>query len=148
MKARVKEQNYYLTSTYSIGRYLRSVLKNWGYYVFLNRSNKSDSCYLETDTGSMEEPNSILIRVSNHPVMNEKTVDYDVYAGFERTGAVSYIDLIVKLAELLGHRVPSYLLRLHQGTYYYRQYRIQLRERANIAETRGYWPDSWKLYVS
>jgi len=67
MERKEKDNNFYFTTTDGIGRYLNTVLKHWGYKVYFNNSEHSDSCYLKSDIGMLETNNLINVRVSNHP---------------------------------------------------------------------------------
>jgi len=148
LKRKEKDSSFYLTTTDGIGRYLNTVLTHWGYQVYYNYSEQSDSCYIKSDIGFMEEHNLINIRVSNHPVRkNDAIVDYDVYAGYLRPYAISYVDLIINLAALLGQKSPERINVLRPGTGSYRQYKIELQRRAAIAKAKGYWPISQRFYV-
>ena len=148
MERKEKDNNFYFTTTDGIGRYLNTVLKHWGYKVYFNNSEHSDSCYLKSDIGMLETNNLINVRVSNHPIRrNDIIVDYDVYAGYLRPSAISYVDLILNLAALLGQKAPERINVLRPGSDYYRQYKIELQRRAAIARTKGYWPKSQRFYV-
>jgi len=148
VKRKDKDSSFFYTTTDGIGRYLNTVLKHWGYKVHFHNSEKSDSCYIKSDIGLMKTHNLIDIRVSNHPIWNnDGIVDYDIYAGYLRPSAISYVDLILNLAALLGQRAPERINVLKPGSDAYRQYKIELQRRAAIARTKGYWPKSQRFYV-
>ena len=143
-----KDSTFFLITTDGIARYLNSVLSGWGYDVYYNCSGQSDSCYMESDIGFLETQELISVRISNHPVRgNNKTADYDVYAGYFRPGAISYVELIVKLADRLWQRIPERINMIQPGTENYRQYKIELQERAAMVRARGYWPLGQRFYV-
>ena len=144
-----KDSNFYLTTTDGISRYLNTVLSGWGYHVFYNCSEQSDSCYIKSDIGFLEEHDIIHVRVSNHIIMNASTaVDFDVYAGYIRPGAVSYVELIIKLANHLGQRIPEKINMIQPGTEYFREYKIEMQERAAMTRNKGYWPTSQRFYIA
>jgi len=148
VKRKDEDSSFFFTTTDGIGRYLNTVLTYWGYKVEFNNSNQSDSCYITSDIGFIEMYNPLKIRVSNHSIQkNETVVDYDVYAGFLRTSAISYVDLIYDLAFQLDQKVPRRIMALRPGSIYYRQYKIELQRRAAIVRTKGYWPKSQRFYV-
>jgi len=143
-----KNSTFYFTTTDGIGRYLNTVLTEWGYKVDYNDSGLSDSCYIRSDIGFLETQEEINVRISNHPIRsNDKDIDFDVYAGYFRKGAISYVDLIVKLADRLGQRIPGRIYTVQPGTKFYRLYKIELQERAAMVKARGYWPLGQRFYV-
>jgi hypothetical protein len=145
---REKNSTFFLITTDGIGRYLNTVLSEWNYHVSFNYSSRSDSCYIKSDIGFLEEQDMILVRISNHPIMGKnKSADFDVYAGYFRPGAICYVELIIKLADRLGQRVPERINMIRPGTDYYRQYKIELHERAAMVRARGYSPLGQRFYV-
>jgi len=148
VKRKDEDSSFFFTTTDGISRYINKVLSYWGYKVYFNNSEQSDSCYIKSDIGFIETHNPLKIRVSNHSIQNNNTVvDYDVYAGFLRPSAINYVELILNLAAMLGQRAPERVNVLRPGSDAYRQYIIELQKRAAIARTKGYWPKSQRFYV-
>ena len=126
-------RGWYLVSPEAISRYLYSVIKDWGYFVIWNTSDDSESCYLNANLGTMEEPKALHVRISNHtvPVKNQWIrFNVDLYCDHDREGATSYIKFLTKLSNELNRPMPASLDRVKAGTPLYKQYRIKMQHRA------------------
>ena len=152
--------SWYLTRPGAISQYLVSVIKNWGYPVFWNRefeieqahwrSGDSESVYLKVCLGSRESPKALRIRISNHSVAPENlwvVFNFDVYCGYEREGAISYVKLLSKLAEKLDKPLPPVMEQLKTGTEPYKHYRIEMQRRKKLANGRQRFFEGERLYV-
>lgn len=143
-------RNFYFTKPDAISRYLVSVIRNWGYPVFWNRSGDSESVYLKISIGTFESPKTLHIRISNHSVPQKYAwvvINFDVYSSYEREGAISYIKLLSKLAEYLNKPLPGVLERVKTGTQSYKKYRVEMQRRKKLAGGRSYFFDDQRLYV-
>ena len=141
-------ERFFLTTTDGIGRYLNTVITYSGFWLVYDVSDSSDSCYLRCNTGTRENPQSILIRISNHPMRKVNvSIDYDLYAGFCREGAINYIQLIFRLNETIGLSIPERAHYLRPGTSLYRDYKIEMQKYAAMERKYGHWPRRARLYV-
>ena len=143
-------RSWYFTKPGAISRYLTSVIRNWGYPVFWNRSEDSESVYQKVCLGSRELPKALHIRISNHSVAPESLwilFNFDVYCDYEREGAISYVKLLSKLAEELGKPLPPVMEQLKTGTEPYKNYRIEMQRRKKLANDRRRFFGGERLYV-
>ena len=143
-------RNWYLTKPEAISRYLVSVIRNWGYQVYWNPSDDSESMYLKVWLGTQESPRIFHIRISNHSVPPKNLwviFDIDVYCEYEREGATSYIKVLSKLAEELGKSLPPALEKVKAGTEPYKNYRIEMQRRRKLANGRRYFFNAERIYV-
>lgn len=141
---------WYYTKPQAISKYLFTVFSKWGYYVFWNQSDDSESFYLKVNLGTKESPKPMHIRISNHSIpQNNRWVLYDVdlYCGFEREGATSYIKLLSKMANLLNKPLPHVLEHVKTGTPLYKTYRITMQNRKKLAYEKGYRFQDDRLYL-
>jgi len=149
----MKNQNFkswYFIKPQAISRYLVSVIRSWGYPVFWNRSDDSESLYLKVYIGSIESPKTLHIRISDHsiPIKNLWVeFNYDVYGSFEREGAISYVKLLSKLAEDLSKPLPAALERTKAGTELYKNYRIEMQRRKKQLNGKYRFTGEDRLYV-
>jgi hypothetical protein len=126
----------YFMNTADIANYLYKAIQDFGFYVWVNRSDccSSDSIYLKVNMGSREEPKALHIRVSNHPAPRHKTnirFDYDICASRARKGATTYIKFITQFARDQGKELPRYFSSIQPGTERYRDYTIRMQKRAS-----------------
>ena len=143
-------RHWYLTRPEAISRYLASVIRNWGYQVYWNPSDDSESRYLKVYLGTRESPKSFHIRISDHSVPPKKlwvVFDIDVYCEYEREGATSYVKLLSKLAEELGRSLPPALEKLKAGTAPYKNYRVEMQRRKKLANSRRHFFRAERVYV-
>jgi hypothetical protein len=143
-------KSWYLIKPEAISRFLVSVIRNWGYPVFWNRSEDSESVYLKLCLGTPESPRVLHIRISNHSVPQRNLwvmFNMDVYCGHEREGATNYIKLISKLADILDRPIPEGLERVITGTEPYKSYRIEMQRRRNPANGKPCLLIGDRLYV-
>jgi hypothetical protein len=126
----------YFMNTVDIANYLYKAIRDFGFYVWVNRSDccYSDSIYLKVNIGSREKPEALHIRVSNHPVPQHKTnirYDYDICASRARKGATTYVKFIERFAQDQGKELPRYFRFIQPGTERYRDYTIRMQKRAS-----------------
>lgn len=141
---------WYLTKPEAISRFLVSVIRNWNYPVFWNRSEDSESVYIHVCLGTRETPQWFRIRISEHSVPPKNvwiTFNMDVYSGFEREGAISYIKLLSKLAEDLAKPFPAALEQIKIGTEAYKKYRVEMQRRGKVANARYRFSGQDRFYV-
>jgi len=142
--------NWFFTKPKVISKYLLTVFKDWGYAVYWNMSDDSESVYQKICLGTRESPKSLHIRISDHSIPTEKhwvTYQFDVYCGFEREGATNYIKLLLLLAEELNKPLPPVLEYIKTGTKPYRSYRIEMQRRKKMAKGRSRFFREERLYV-
>ena len=142
-----EHKNWYFTSPDAISRYLFSIINNWGYSAKWNKSSDSESRYLKINIGSFLCPKALHIRISNHsvpPASKSIKFDFDVYCSHDRKGAISYVNLLGKLANELNRPMPLSLNKIKAGTRPYKYYRIEMQNRAKN-KRRFYAGD--RLYV-
>ena len=143
-------RNWYLTGPQAISRYLVSVIRNWGYKVFWNLSDDSESIYLKVWLGTWESPKMFHIRISEHSIPPKNlwvVFDIDVYCEYEREGATNYIKLLSKLADELGKPLPPVLEKLKTGTEPYKNYRLEMQRRRKLANGRRQLFRAERIYV-
>jgi len=143
-------RNWYFTKPEAISRYLVSVFRSWGYPVFWNRSDDSESVYLKVYVGTLDSPKTLHIRISNHSVPQKRlwiAFNFDVYGSYEREGAMSYIRLLSKIAEDLDKPFPAALERIKTGTQSYKSYMVEMQRRRKMADGRPHFFDDQRLYV-
>jgi hypothetical protein len=143
-------RGWYLTSPEAISRYLVSIFRNWGFPVFWNLSWDSESVYQKVCLGTREAPRALHIRISDHSVSQKNlwvAFNFDVYCGYEREGAISYIKLLSILAEKLDKPLPPVLEQLKTGTESYKNYRIEMQRRKRQTNSRCRSFESERLYV-
>jgi len=125
-------KQYYLTSPLGIARYMYRIITDFGYFVRCNRSDTSESVYLNINLGTKEAPDAIHIRISNHPVSryNTKTqYDYDICGSCSRQGATTYIKFLVKFASEHNKTLSKAIQYLQPGTPKYKKYAISMQKR-------------------
>lgn len=143
-------RNWYLTRPEAISRLLVSIIRTWGYPVHWNFSDDSESVYLKVCLGTRESPKAFHIRISNHSIPPESLsaiFHLDVYSGYEREGAVSYVKAISKLAKDLGKTLPDYLSRVCIGTEQYKLYRVEMQRRKKHAKNGLFYSQEERFYV-
>ena len=126
-------KQYYITSPSCIANYLHRTITGFGFFVRMNRSDVSDSHYLNINTGSRENPNSIHVRISNHPVSRYNTsthYDYDICGARARPGTITYIKFLAKFASQHDKPLPKGIQPLQPGTKKYKKYAISLQKRS------------------
>jgi len=126
-------KQYYLTSTSGIASYLCRTITNLGFFVRYNRSDESESIYLNINLGTRESPDAIHVRISNHSVSRNNTsirFDYDICGSRSRQGATTYIKFLVKFANEHGKKLPKVVQHLQPGTPKYKKYAISMQKRA------------------
>ena len=145
-----KALGWYLISPRGISRFLSKVFRDWGYRVFWNQSDSSESFYLKLCLGTKEEPESLHIRISNHSLSQNNSwvmFDVDLYCSYEREGATSYIKLLTKLAGELDKPLPAYLEKVRVGTMPYKRYSIEMQRQRRWARKKGRSFAGNRLYV-
>ena len=133
-------KNWYLTRPEAISRFLHKVFTDWGYRVIWNPSDDSESQYLLLCPGTDEDLKPLNIRISNHSVSSRNiwiSYDVDVYGGFEREGATSYVKLIVKLSEKMEKPLPPVMEKIGIGTDSYKRYRMEMQRRKKNVRKPG-----------
>jgi len=123
----------YLTSLSGIANYLCRTITDFGYFVRPNRSDMSESIYLNINLSSREAPVAMHVRISNHPASRRKTnirFDYDICAAHSRKGATTYIKFLAKFAGEHNKTLPREIQALQPGTPEYREYAIAMQKRA------------------
>jgi len=143
-------RTWYLTMPEAISRFLVKVIRNWGYPVFWNSSNYSESLYLKICLGTLESPKALHIRISNHSVPPKKrwiVFDFDVYSSYEREGAINYIILLSELAKALGKPFPVALEQVKTGTQSYENYMVEMQRRMKMADGKACVFDDQRFYV-
>ena len=143
-------RNWYLTRPEAISRLLVSIIRTWGYPVHWNFSDDSESVYLKVCLGTRESPKAFHIRISNHSIPPKNlwvAFQLDVYSGFEREGAVSYIKALSRLAQDLDKPLPEFLDPVRTGTEPYKRYRVEMQRRRKLARGRSCFYREERLYV-
>ena len=143
-------KNWYFIKPQAISQYLVSVIRNWGYPVFWNKSDDSESIYLKVYIDIHEPSKTLHIRVSDHSIPPKNlwvAFNYDIYGSYEREGAMSYIKLLSKLAEDMGKPLPPALKRVKAGTLLYKNYRIEMQRRKKQLNGRYHFTREERLYV-
>ena len=123
-------KRYYLRSTSGIANYLCRTIGDYGFYVRHNHSDTSESVYLNINLGNQEAPNTVHVRISNHPAPGHNTdvrYDYDICATHTRQGATTYIKFLSKFAKEHGKELPKGIQVLQPGTYLYKKYAISMQ---------------------
>jgi hypothetical protein len=85
--------NRKLTATRDIAQYLCETIQGLGFYVRYNQSSVSESMYININLGTREAPNTLHVRISNHPAPHHNSAvrfDYDIRADRFRYGTISY----------------------------------------------------------
>jgi hypothetical protein len=144
---------YYLTNTGAIASYIKKLFNGWGYYVELNKSDGSDSEYLNINLGTHESPQAFHVRISNHsPGSGENgsrsQFKADIYAALYRENAASYIMFIAKMAQMLDKPLPPEMRHLERGTLNYRRYMVAMQKRAVLFRRRHIIISRPRLYVA
>ena len=143
-------KRWYLTRPEAISKYLFSIFTSWGYFVCWNQSDDSESLYLKVCLGTRKEQKTLHIRISDHSVQLKNCwvkFNVDLYCGYEREGATSYIKLLTKLAGELNKPLPAYLGKVKAGTIPYKRYRIEMQCRRKWARRNGRSLAGDRLYV-
>jgi len=125
-------KQYYMTSPSGIANYLHRTVTDFGFFVRMNRSDISDSHYLNINTGSRESPTTIHVRISNHSVSRYNTTtyyDYDICGTRSRQGAITYIKFLAKFASQHDKPLPKGIQPLQPGTKKYRNFAISLQKK-------------------
>ena len=119
----------YLKRTEEISRYLCKIIRHhWGYFCRFNKSDCSDSWYLNINLGTKENPNAIHVRIANHTALRETAqFHYDICTSKNRNGAMNYIKFLFAFAKQQGKLLPQELKRLQPGTPCYKNYVIGLQ---------------------
>jgi len=128
-----ENRHWYLVNSKAISCYLVRVLIDWGYFTRWNQSDESESCYLNVNFGTIDEPKAFHIRISDHSIPPGKKgvlFDADLYCSYERSGATSYIKFLAKLSDELNKPMPSGFEKIKTGTKPYKNYRIRMQQRA------------------
>ena len=123
----------YLTSPSDIARYLCRTIAGFGFFVRYNRSDASESVYLNINRGTRESPDAIHVRISNHSVSRFNAAvrfDYDICGSRSRQGATTYIKFLAAFAREHGKPLPEEIHAFQPGTREYKQYAIAMQKRA------------------
>jgi len=143
-------KSWYFIKPQAISRYLVSVIRSWGYSVYWNRSDDSESLYLKVCINTLGDLKTLHIRISDHSIPPKNlwvAFNYDVYGCYEREGAISYVKLLSKLAEELDKPFPSILKRVSIGTDLYKNYRIEMQRRRKLLNGKYHFTREDRLYV-
>jgi hypothetical protein len=106
-------------------------MRQWGYFCRYNKSDWSDSFYLNINLGTREQPQAIHLRIADH-ASNKASVRFawDICGSRSRTGAVTYIKFLIRFAEQQGFPLPFEVQRLQPGTLQYKRYAVALQRQA------------------
>ena len=107
-----KDLLFFLMNPDGIAAYLTGIFNYWLIRVEYAGKSNCNSWYIKLVLGTVTEPKTIHIRISDHDAASEDSrYDYDVICSFQRAGShgiipVTYIRLIERLAEKFGKDIP------------------------------------------
>ena len=94
------------TSINKIAQYIMKRIVEIGYSVFISRSKKSKSLYLDV---ILSDQRSFIVRVSDHA--SEKTNrwrhKYDIHTTERRRGSMDYIEFLDTFKQIVGEKQPE-----------------------------------------
>ena len=142
------DRPFFLLAPSKITHYLTRVFNTWEIPVeYTGKSNTSNSWYIKLSLGTIQEPRSMHIRISDHDSTNADSVyTYDCLGSMQRDGSggitpITYIKLLGILSQEWQLTLPPLCIYL---SHYEKQHAIALQKnRKHSPFTRGS-----RLYVA
>jgi hypothetical protein len=106
------EDLFFHLSSDGIFGYTMRVLDVWNIRRGEIRKSLGGSWYIKLELGTIEQPNSLHIRISDHDAVHKTSkYDYDVMCAMRRDGVhginpVTYLRLLEILADRFGREIP------------------------------------------